>query len=103
MTRRREQRVAVSAFRHHSHSGVYEACDGTTCAVRFVDQHMIALEGEYQEAVFQEDMVQVLCSELPRHDVSKSTLKDMGTGQVYILGREIKDDGYVRTLEVSKR
>lgn len=63
---------------------------------------MIDLGGEYDETILQADLIQVLTSELPRHDTSRSKLISLETGQVYVLGREVKDDGYVRTIEVSK-
>lgn len=104
MPLRREQRVALAAFRHHSHLAVYEGADGRTCKLRFIDQHMVELDGEYGESVFQEDMIQVLTSELPTHRASSGDkLKSLDDGQVYILGREIKDDGYIRTIEVAKQ
>ena len=93
----------MSAFRHHSYPGVYEDKDGRTCRVRYIDEHMIGLDGEYDQAILQEDMLQVLVKELPDHDSSRSKLTSSKTGQVYILGREVKDDGYVRTIEVSKQ
>lgn len=92
----------MSVFRHHSYPGVYEDRDGKTCRVRYIDQHMIDLEGEYDESVLQADMIQVLTRELPRHDTSRSKLTSLETEQVYNLGREVKDDGYIRTIEVQK-
>jgi len=102
MSRRRERRIAASAFRHHSYLGIYEDRDGKTCRVRYMEQHEVALGGEYDESVYQADMVQVLTSELPRHDTSRSKIKSLDTELVYILGREVKDDGYIRTIEVIK-
>jgi len=92
----------MSAFRHHSYPGVYEDRNGKTCRVRIIDHHMVELEGEHDETVFQMDAVQVLNSELPEHDTSRSKITSLETGQVYILGRELQDDGYMRTIEVGK-
>lgn len=102
MSRRRENRVAVSAFRHHSYIGIYEDEQGETRHIRYIEQQALDLEGEYDEIVYQADMVQVLKTELPDHDTSRSRIRSLDTDQVFILGREIKDDGYIRTIEVSK-
>lgn len=92
----------MSAFRHHSSLGVYEDRNGKTCRVRYIPQLMVELQGEHDEFVFQSDMVQVLSIELPTHDTSRSTLTFLETKESFILGREIKDDGYIRTIEVEK-
>jgi len=102
MSRRRDSRVALSSFRHHSDLGIYEDVDGKVRPILFIDQQQVELQGEYGEVVFQEDMVEVLKLELPEHDTGRSKLIDQETGQVWLLGREIKDDGHIRTIEVSK-
>ncbi len=97
---RRERRVARSVFRQHSTQGVYIDRDGEETPVRITTQVSITLDGEYQEMIYQSDMVQVLTEELPQHDTSRSRITCLETGKDYTLGREVMDDGYIRTIEV---
>ena len=77
---RREQRIALSALRHHGHIGFFEGKQ-----VLFTDHHQVEVVGEYDEAVISVDSIKVLKSDIPEHEAG-AILNSHDDGIKYKLG-----------------
>jgi hypothetical protein len=97
---RREQRLAVSTFRAHSHPANYQPKDGVARDIRFLDHHGIEMMGENDEFVVPSDAVEVMVTSLPEYEVGDK-LVSADDGITYELGRTVKDDGYFKLIEVT--
>lgn len=98
---RREQRVAMAAFRHHSHPCRYDGQEVTGLNIRYCEHKAVDILGDEEGVVMTVDVVEFLCSELSDSDFG-DTITDLETNQTYRLGREVQDDGYMRTVESTR-
>lgn len=99
---RREQRIALAQFRHHANPCTYSGRYGDRVKIRYTDHKGVDLIGDDNQVVATVNALMFLNSELPKSE-SGDTVVTENPKETFKLGREIKDDGFMRTIEVIEK
>ena len=103
MARRRDKRIGRAAARHHMDKAIVFAKGMDKCPIRYADLYDASLDGEYGEAVIFEQVVDILKDDLPvKYKPNQMYLEDVVNDRRLKLGRIIRDDDVMLTVEVTK-